>query len=90
MKEIFTGGPIVCSIAATPDFDNNYPSFSSKNQGVFIEMADLPKDKVQTKCLSGVFSGAWIPRGAIIHRGLSCPRSTTTWRSWDGERLQRA
>ena len=50
MKEIFARGPIVCSIAATPDFDNNYPSWAAENEGVFLEMEDLTKDKVQKKC----------------------------------------
>ena len=47
MKEIFARGPIVCSIAATPDFDNNYPSWAAENEGVFVEMEDLAEDKVQ-------------------------------------------
>ena len=47
MKEIFARGPIVCSIAATPDFDNNYPSEAAKNEGVFLEMKDLSKDQVR-------------------------------------------
>ena len=54
MKEIFARGPIVCSIAATSDFDNNYPSWTAKNEGVFVEMEDLPEDKV------------WMTRGTQV------------------------
>uniref|UniRef100_A0A061QYU2 Cathepsin X n=1 Tax=Tetraselmis sp. GSL018 TaxID=582737 RepID=A0A061QYU2_9CHLO len=46
MKEIFARGPIVCSIAATSEFDNNYPSVAARHEGVFLDMDELPEEEV--------------------------------------------
>jgi len=46
MAEIFSRGPIVCSIAAVPDFDDGYPANIAKHEGIYINSTDLSDDEV--------------------------------------------
>jgi hypothetical protein len=45
MAEIFSRGPIVCSIAAVPDFDDGYPANIAKHEGIYINSTDLSDDE---------------------------------------------
>eukprot|EP00873_Tetraselmis_striata_P043107 jgi/Tetstr1/463371/TSEL_008293.t1 len=46
MAEIYARGPVVCSIAAISDFDDNYPAVVGKHEGIFITTTSLTEDDV--------------------------------------------